>query len=87
MVFSQLTETKMLDNLIGKIAEEFTLQYGILGLILVLLSYVVYMLTMRILGDKDKQIEHLADENREYRERFTNLLDKQFNFGAKEKAE
>lgn len=77
----------MLDKIIEKLAQEFTLEYGILGLAFIGLAYLVYLLTMRILGDKDKQIEHLSDENKEYRERFTKLLDKQFNFGAKEKTD
>lgn len=75
----------MLDKLFEKIAQEFTLEYGILGLAFIGLAYLVYLLTLRILGDKDKQIEHLSGENKEYRERFTKLLDKQFNFGANEK--
>jgi len=77
----------MLEKIIEKLAQEFTLEYGILGLAFVALAYIVYQLTMRILGDKDKQIEDLSTENKEYRERFTKLLDKQFNFGAKEKTD
>ena len=75
----------MLDKLFEKIAQEFTLQYGVLGLVLIFLAYLVYLLTIRILDGKDKQIEHLSGENKEYRERFTKLLDKQFNFGPNEK--
>lgn len=74
----------MLDKLFGKLAEEFTLHFGIVGLVLIFLAYLVYYLTSKILADKDKQIDHLAAENKEYRERFTDLLDKQFNFKAKE---
>lgn len=74
----------MLNKLFEKIAQEFTLEYGILGLVLIFLAYLVYHLTTKILDDKDKQIDHLAGENKEYRERFTKLLDKQFNFGSKE---
>lgn len=75
----------MLNKLFEKIAQEFTLEYGILGLILIFLAYLVYHLTTKILADKDKQIDSLASENKEYRERFTNLLDKQFNFKPTEK--
>ncbi len=75
----------MLNKLFEKIAQEFTLEYGILGLILIFLAYLVYHLTTKILADKDKQIDNLASENKEYRERFTNLLDKQFNFKPTEK--
>ena len=75
----------MLNKLFEKIAQEFTLEYGILGLILIFLAYLVYHLTTKILEDKDKQIDNLASENKEYWERFTNLLDKQFNFKPTEK--
>ena len=75
----------MLNKLLEKIAHEFSVEYGILGLILILLAYLVYYLTTKILEDKDKQIDSLAEENKEYRERFTKLLDKQFNFRAREK--
>lgn len=75
----------MLNKLLEKIAHEFSVEYGILGLILILLSYLVYYLTTKILEDKDKQIDSLAEENKEYRERFTNLLDKQFNFKPRER--
>ena len=75
----------MLNKLFEKIAQEFTLEYGILGLILIFLAYLVYHLTTKILEDKDKQIDNLASENKEYRERFTSLLDKQFNFKPTEK--
>ena len=75
----------MFNKLLEKLAEEFTLEYGILGLILIALAYLVFNLTTKILTDKDKQIDNLASENKEYRERFTNLLDKQFNFKPKEK--
>lgn len=76
----------MFNKLIEKIAEEFTLEYGILGLVLIFLAYLVFHLTTKILTDKDKQIDNLASENKEYRERFTNLLDKQFNFKSQEKS-
>lgn len=77
----------MFKEITEKLVQEFTLNYGILGLVLIALSYLVYQLTMRILSDKDKQISELSNENKEYRERFTKLLDKQFNFEAKEKTD
>ena len=76
----------MIEKLFEKIATEFTLEYGILGLVLIFLAYLVYYLTTKILTDKDKQIDNLASENKEYRERFTSLLDKQFDFKSSEKS-
>ena len=70
----------MLNKLIEQIAAEFSVQYGLLGLLLIFFAYLVFHLLTKILQDKDKQIEKLSDENREYRERFTDLLDKKFNF-------
>lgn len=76
----------MIEKLFEKIAAEFTLEYGILGLVLIFLAYLVFHLTTKILTDKDKQIDNLSSENKEYRERFTSLLDKQFDFKSAEKS-
>ncbi|RMF27007.1 MAG: hypothetical protein D6765_08100 [Bacteroidetes bacterium] len=65
------------------LAELFTQHFGILGLIIVILLFVVYQLLTKSLSDKDRQIERLADENREYRERFTQLLDRHFRLGSR----
>lgn len=77
----------MIDKLFEKIAAEFTLQYGLLGLLLIFMAYLVFHLTNKILEGKDKQIDHLTTENKEYRERFTKILDKQFKFGPSENVE
>ena len=77
----------MIDTFFERLADGFTSEYGILGLVLIFFAYLTYMLINRILDGKDKQIEHLADENKEYRERFTQLIDKKFSFGSKKESD
>ncbi len=71
----------MISDLFKSLAEEFTLNFGVLGLVTAVLLFMVYQLVTKSLSDKDRQIERLADENREYRERFTQLLDRHFRIG------
>lgn len=40
----------------------------------------IYCLYRGRLNDRQKEIDRLAKDNREYRERFLSLMDKQFNY-------
>ena len=50
-------------------------QFGLAGLIISLLGYLVYYLFKKILADKDEEIRRLSEENEKYRTKFISLLD------------
>lgn len=70
----------MLESLLKSIQSEVALKFGLAGTIILLLGWLVYYLVNKLLKDKDEQIKLLAEENKQYREKFVSLLDKQFNF-------
>lgn len=63
-------------SLLKPIFESVTSKFGISGIVILGLTWLTYQLVTKIIADKDAQIKLLADENKEYRERFTMLLDR-----------
>lgn len=53
---------------------------GLLVIILIGSQYWIYRLYSDRLEDRQKEIDRLAQENRQYRERFLALLDKKFKY-------
>ena len=47
----------------------------LIGVAFFSLCFLLYKMVMHLLSEKQKQIDALATENREYRERFTSLMD------------
>ena len=53
---------------------------GIFAIFFFLAHFWVWRLYSGRLADRQKEIERLADDNRQYRERFLALIDKQFEY-------
>ena len=60
--------------------DEVGLVGALLSVIVLGMHYAVYRLYLGRLNDRQKEIDKLAAENREYRERFLALLDKEFGY-------
>lgn len=73
-----------MNELIQNVTQELTVKFGIAGSLIITLCWLVRYLVKKILEDKDTQIKALQEENKDYRDKFVNLIDKQFNF-AQEK--
>ncbi|MFA5240495.1 MAG: hypothetical protein WC476_12420 [Phycisphaerae bacterium] len=53
---------------------------GVFVILFFVLHAWIFMLYKGRIKDRQREIDRLADENHEYRERFVLLLDKQFGF-------
>ncbi|MDR9468882.1 hypothetical protein [Marinospirillum sp.] len=62
------------------LVEEVGLGGALFAVIVLGMHYAVFRLYLGRLNDRQKEIDRLAAENREYRERFLDLLDKKFDY-------
>ncbi len=70
----------MFETLLKSIGSELSVKFGVAGTVIILLGWLVKFLFNKLIADKDSQIKLLSEENKEYRERFMAIMDKQFNF-------
>ncbi len=66
---------KLWGEICGIIAK-FPPVVGLLIILIILLGCYIVKLYEKNIADKQRQIDELAKENKEYRDKFTNLLDK-----------
>lgn len=75
-----------LDFLMGMF-KEFGLSSGLLVVIVLGMHYWVFRLYNRQLEDRQREIDRIAADNRDLRERFTRLLDRHFGFNPPKEGE
>lgn len=77
----------MFESLLSSAAKELTLKFGIAGIVICLMGWLIAYLIKKLLADKDALIKSLTEENKEYRDKFIVLMDKHFNFVPEKEGE
>ena len=66
--------------LFKSIGDALTSQFGVAGVVILALGWLIFKLVSKIITDKDDQIKRLSEENEKYKIKFMTLLDKNHNF-------
>ncbi len=74
---------ELINAFISAIKAGVSVKEALLAIVILLLHYHIFSQYKGRLSDRQKEIDRLAAENRQYRERFIVLMDK--NFGIKRK--
>ena len=69
---------------LADLPSDLSLSEWLMAVLVLLGCWWIYKLQKRLMDERQKEIDRLAQDNREYRERFLKILDDRFKAGSSE---